>query len=260
MPVAFLVASGSLFALAALHSALGERLLIGPLLAADPWPRVPLGRTLARRTLRFAWHLTSIAWVGLALLLLGSAGTPRVPAVVAGVLLVSGCATLAAARGRHFAWALFLTGAIAAADGLGLLPSDALAWGAGAAFAAVALLHVSWALGLRWGIGAALPTVDGRPAFRPPRWMTLLVAAALAFAAWLALGLGGVLPPPPGAGWLGLAGALVLGARTLGDLSTVGLFKRFRDTPFARWDDLLFTPLCFFLGACLLLLGLRGGG
>jgi hypothetical protein len=39
----------------------------------------------------------------------------------------------------------------------------------------------------------------------------------------------------------------------------MGLSKRVRGTPFARSDDLLFTPLCFFLGACLLLLGLRGG-
>ncbi len=262
MTVAAPIAAGSLFALATLHSWLGERLLIGPLLAVEPWPAVPIGRTLGRRTLRFAWHLTSIAWLGLAALMLGGADAPLVPAVVAGVLLVSGFATLAVSRGRHFAWVLFFTGAIAAAARLEPLRGEAfvaLAWASGGTFAALSLLHVGWALGLRWGVAVVLPSVDGKPTLSPPRWMTVLVALALGFAAWLALGLGLVPTPPPLARGLGLAGAVVLGARTVGDLSTMGLFKRVRGTPFARWDDLLFTPLCFFLGACLLLLGLGAG-
>lgn len=262
MTAAATVAAGSLFALAALHSWLGERLLVGPLLAVDPWPPLPIGRTLGRRTLRFAWHLTSLAWLGLAALMLGDPEVPLVAAVVAGVLLASGVLTLATSRGRHFAWVLFFAGAIAAASRLGVLGGralPALAWASGATFAALSLLHVGWALGLRWGTAVVLPSIDGRPTLRPPGWLTMLVALALAFAAWLALGLGGILPAPPLARWLGLAGAVVLGARTVGDLSTAGLLKRVRGTPFARWDDLLFTPLCFFLGACLLLLGLGAG-
>lgn len=264
MSAADWVAAGSLFTLAALHSFLGERLLVGPLLAVDPWPALRIGRTLGRQTLRFAWHLTSVAWLGLGVLLLGPAdsGALFVPAVVGAVLLASGIFTFATTRGRHFAWAPFLAGALAAMVELGAVTDPVaagLGWAAGATFAAIALLHVGWALGLRWGIGAALPSVDGRPTPSPPRWMTLLVALALGFAAWLALGLARALPPPPLARWLGLGGAAMLGARTLGDVSTMGLFKRVHGTLFARWDDLVFTPLCFFLGACLLLLGVRAG-
>lgn len=262
MTVAASIAAGSLLALAGLHSWLGERLLVGPLLAVEPWPAVPIGRTLGRRTLRFAWHLTSLAWLGFATLVLQAGDAPAVAATVAGVLLGSGLVTLAAARGRHPAWVLFFTGGIAAAaqlEALGAAALPVLAVASGTAFGAVALLHVGWALGLRWGIAAALPTVDGKPTMIPPRWMTLAVALAVGVAAWLALGLGALLPPPPLARWLGFAGAAVLGVRTAGDLSTVGLFKRVRGTRFARWDDLLYTPLCYSLGACLLLLALRAG-
>jgi hypothetical protein len=254
------VAAASLVALAGLHSWLGERLILRPLFAAEAWPRLPLGRPFSQATLRFAWHLTSVAWLGLAALLVGAEG-PRVPAVVAAVLLASGCVTLAGARGRHFAWALFFTGAIAAARQAGLLGAGALpavAASLGAIFAALALLHVAWALGLRLGFAAAIPTVDGHPAFHPGAALTLLVAALLALAAWLALGLGGHLPAPPAAALLGLGGALALGARTVGEFRTVGLFKRIRGTAFARRDDLLYTPLCFFLAAGMLLLALGG--
>jgi hypothetical protein len=48
-------------------------------------------------------------------------------------------------------------------------------------------LHIYWALGGRWGWGAAIPQVDGRPAFTPSRFATLLVALGLAAAAVLPL-------------------------------------------------------------------------
>ena len=38
--------------------------------------------------------------------------------------------------------------------------------------------------------------------------------------------------------------AAAFALRTVGDLRYAGLFKRVRNTPFARWDTRLFTPLC----------------
>ncbi len=158
MTIAAGITAASLLALAGLHSALGERLLIGPLLALEPWPRLPLGGFLARRTLRFAWHLTSIAWAGLAVLVAGRPGDPFAMAVAAGVLTITGGVIFGAARGRHFGWTVSLAGAMAGAVQLGLVTGGVragLAWAAGATFAAIGLLHVAWALGLRWGIAAA---------------------------------------------------------------------------------------------------------
>lgn len=251
------IAAAALLALAGLHSLLGERLLLGPLLALEPWPPLPLGRFLSRRTLRFAWHLTSVAWAGLAALAAGRPRDPFVVLVVTAVLAATGAIAFGATRGRHFAWALALAGAIAGAAQLGLVAAGAragLGGAAGAAFGGIALLHVAWALGLSWGLGAALPEAGGRPAFRPPRWATLAVAGLAGVAAWTALGLAGLVAPPPLARGIALAGALALAARCVGDRATMGLFKRIRGTRFARWDDALFTPLCFALGAGLLLL------
>ena len=50
--------------IALVHSVLGELALVRPLFASD-W-ELPIPRWAAERILRFAWHLTSIAWLGIA--------------------------------------------------------------------------------------------------------------------------------------------------------------------------------------------------
>lgn len=117
-------------------------------------------------------------------------------------------------------------------------------------FTLLALLHVTWAFSDR-APGAVVPTRhDGEPLFRPSRAQTLAVAAALTLAAYIVLERGG-----PGPGWLppwaravgawGLAMAML--ARGIGDFRYVGLFKRHRDSAFARQDTRLFTPLVLVL-------------
>jgi hypothetical protein len=115
--------------------------------------------------------------------------------------------------------------------------------------ALLAAVHLAWALGLRWGAAAAVPEVAGRLAFHPPPWLTVLVALALLAAAGLLLALGTGGRPPAWVAWGGGTAAVVFGARTLGDLHLVGLFKRVGGSAFARWDSLLYTPLCFALSA-----------
>jgi hypothetical protein len=48
---------------------------------------------------------------------------------------------------------------------------------------AIALLHVFWASGGRWGSQNAVPEIDGRPAFKPGKTATWIVAALLGSAA-----------------------------------------------------------------------------
>ena len=125
----------------------------------------------------------------------------------------------------------------------------------------IAVLHVHWAVGGRWGRAAAVPArrvvpasarPDERPAFTPTSLATAAVAALVFLAALAPLGAVGLVPlPVPSAFthvgvWL-RAAALLL--RTVGDFRYVGVFKRVRGTRFAKLDTRLYTPLCLLLAA-----------
>jgi hypothetical protein len=65
--------------------------------------------------LRFAWHLTTVVWAGVAVLLLAVAGagpqavsTTTVGAVVTGTAIASAVVTFVGSRSRHPAWFVFL--------------------------------------------------------------------------------------------------------------------------------------------------------
>jgi hypothetical protein len=90
------------------HSFFGERRLIGPLVASNDGV---MGRVLAKRVVRFAWHLTSLLWLGQAALLLRAALEPAYfdPPLICGIgvlyVLVGGFDAVAT-RGRHIGWPL----------------------------------------------------------------------------------------------------------------------------------------------------------
>jgi hypothetical protein len=115
------------------------------------------------------------------------------------------------------------------------------------ALSAVALLHVYWAVR---GVNAstAVPSrTDGTPVFRPGRVATLTVAAALVVAALLVLARAHVVTIGLPTNLIDVGVWLVAATftmRTVGEFRYVGIFKRVRGTPFARWDTRLFTPLC----------------
>lgn len=245
-----------LVVLAVLHSLLGERRLLGPLFAgALPREALPLGRAFTERTLRFAWHLLSVAWLALAWIAARADGGTLT--AVGCMLLASGALALVTSRGRHFAWALFVVGGAAGVFGPRLAAvGPAAAALAAVVLAAIAAVHVAWMLGVRRGLRAAIPEVDGRAAFAPPRGLTALVTLALTVAAGIVLAAARSGAPPWT--WLTRAGAAVFALRALGDFRLVGLTKRVHGTAFARWDDRLFTPLCVLLAACFALVGARG--
>jgi hypothetical protein len=128
-------------------------------------------------------------------------------------------------------------------------------------FAAIALVHIYWALGGEWASVAAVPQVpqEGgkpmRPAFKPRGWLTLLVAAALMVIALLVcLRVGWWLPQVHHQvlQWVISAVALLLFARAIGDSELVGFFKQIKGSRFARWDTWVYSPLCVVLGGGLL--------
>lgn len=106
-----------LFGTGIVHSVLGERRLIGPLL--DPAKRSGLleHSTFARQVLRFAWHLTTLALWGFAAILVGLVATPAgqqtatTLVIIALVCLLSAVYIFITSGARHLAWPVFLTAA-----------------------------------------------------------------------------------------------------------------------------------------------------
>ncbi|UCF21586.1 MAG: hypothetical protein JSU87_02685 [Gemmatimonadota bacterium] len=108
----------------AAHSYLGERYIIIRLLRREGLPHLFGSDLFTRRTLRFAWHLTTVAWWGFGALLwrlataveLGMLGR-NVATMIGWTFLVSAVVALVGSRGRHLSWLVFL--AIASAAWLG---------------------------------------------------------------------------------------------------------------------------------------------
>ncbi|EDM76156.1 hypothetical protein PPSIR1_26888 [Plesiocystis pacifica SIR-1] len=247
------VAAVILVLIAALHSVLGEAALLRPLFAR-PW-ELDIPREPAERIFRFAWHLTSLAWIGLAAAVLGLSALHATALVCLG----SGALVFVMLRG-HLAWPLFFAVAGCIWASLGVIPALALQTlsfvGAGLAVA-LAGLHVYWGLGGRWGFAAALPQgEDGEPAIVPGPLPCFAVATACAalgvLLAWPSFA--PLAAPQRIMLWIAL---VVFVARAVGDGRQVGFSKANHETAFARADDALYSPLvvglAFACGAALLL-------
>jgi hypothetical protein len=116
---ALFAAAGLAIALGLVHSYLGERYILIRLFRRSDLPQIFGSDTFTRRTLRFAWHLTTVAWFGVAALLLIAAGEggptvalARIGEVVAATCVASAVVTFAGSRGRHLAWIVFLVIAV----------------------------------------------------------------------------------------------------------------------------------------------------
>lgn len=114
MNSALLAAAVLAVAIGLAHSVLGERYILIRLFRRD-LPKLRGSQWFTRQTLRFAWHLTTIAWWGFAFQLgfLAGAFNSTEPGrvillVVAIVFGISGLITLVFSRGKHFAWIVFL--------------------------------------------------------------------------------------------------------------------------------------------------------
>jgi pimeloyl-ACP methyl ester carboxylesterase len=94
------------------HSILGERYILVRLFRRSDLPKLFGGPEFTARTLRFAWHITSVAWWGFAALMILLAGGTLSPAnlsaILAATFLLTGFITLAISRGQHLAWIVFL--------------------------------------------------------------------------------------------------------------------------------------------------------
>lgn len=94
------------------HSYLGEHYILIRLLKRDNLPKVFGSEWFTKQTLRFAWHITSIAWLGFGAILLHLALATEISRsvllwFVAAVFLISGLLSLIFVKGKHLSWLFF---------------------------------------------------------------------------------------------------------------------------------------------------------
>ena len=99
------------------HSYLGERYILIRLFRRTDLPHLFGSDLFTRRTLRFAWHVTTVAWWGFAALLLLVARGASISTIGGAIALTFAATALiafAGSRGRHLAWPVFAAIAVAA--------------------------------------------------------------------------------------------------------------------------------------------------
>jgi len=100
-------------ALGIIHSYLGERYILIRLFRRDNIPHLFGSDYFTKRTLRFAWHITTFAWLGFAYLLWQISAvqeniTQTVLYSITTVSLVSGIFSFGFTKGRHLSWVVFM--------------------------------------------------------------------------------------------------------------------------------------------------------
>lgn len=106
------VAAIGIVIIGTVHSILGELRIFPRLFASDQV------KPFTRSIVRWAWHLTSLAWIGFAYVLFAIAmghtpdavGLARIVAIVFGL---TGLVAFVTTRGRHIAWPLLAVVALA---------------------------------------------------------------------------------------------------------------------------------------------------
>jgi hypothetical protein len=114
MNLYFVVAAVLALAVGLAHSWLGERYILRRLFRQQNIPHLFGSDDFTKRTLRFAWHLTTVAWCGAASLLLVLAPHPLDSSslitcrIIAATFLASSIVALIGSRGRHLSWVVFI--------------------------------------------------------------------------------------------------------------------------------------------------------
>lgn len=121
-----------------------------------------------------------------------------------------------------------------------------------ATFTSLGVIHFYWLLGGKWGLGKALPTKEiGEKAIEPPKIATAIVGVGLISFGLIYLiktGLINIQVPS----WVITYGSWIIPSifilRAIGNFNYVGLFKKIKNTEFAKADSKWFIPLCLIIG------------
>lgn len=93
------------------HSYLGERYILIRLFKRGNLPKLFGNDDFTKRTLRFAWHLTSVTWIGFAAILLALAepnfNKLTVLYIIAVTFAIHFIVALVGSKAKHLSWILF---------------------------------------------------------------------------------------------------------------------------------------------------------
>ncbi|KAF7771127.1 hypothetical protein PCIT_a4170 [Pseudoalteromonas citrea] len=110
----FIVGAILLILIGLFHSYLGERYILIRLFRRDNLPKLLGSDWFTKRVIRFAWHLTTIAWWGFALILVVLSMPSvniysQITSIIGVVFFLSGCVSFVFSHGKHLSWVVFFT-------------------------------------------------------------------------------------------------------------------------------------------------------
>ncbi len=112
-------------------------------------------------------------------------------------------------------------------------------------------IHIYWLFGGKWGLGKVIPTKTNESGTtKIPKIATLIVAVILISFGLVYLiksGLIAVVISDTVIYYVGWFIPVIFMLRTIGEFKYVGLFKKIKDTEFAKADTKMFSPLCLFI-------------
>lgn len=112
MDILIYLCASLLVMVAIAHSYLGERYILIRLFRRDDLPKVLGSDEFTKKTLRFAWHVTSIAWLGFAAILLvtvqSTFSKEVIGQIIALTFFIHFLIALFGSKGRHLSWIVFL--------------------------------------------------------------------------------------------------------------------------------------------------------
>ena len=110
-----------------------------------------------------------------------------------------------------------------------------------------AFIHFYWALGGKFGLDYALPTdAKGNRLLNPSTFITYVVGFILLGFAYVSYRLY-VGDESTVIVYAGYGLSLLFFLRTIGDFNLVGLFKKVKNTEFAKYDTWVYIPLFLFI-------------
>ncbi|PNV83189.1 MAG: DUF3995 domain-containing protein [Sulfurimonas sp.] len=111
----------------------------------------------------------------------------------------------------------------------------------------ISFFHFYWVFGGKIGLDKSLPTTpDGKRLLNPAKPLTFLVGIVILSFAFVVYKLYYDYSNDLYS-FLGWAICIVFLLRSIGEFNTVGFFKRIKNTPFAKYDTLFYSPLCLYL-------------
>ena len=112
MDIFLFIAAALLIVIGFTHSYLGEKYILIRLFRRDDLPKLFGSQDFTVKTLRFAWHITTVAWFGFAAIIIHLAGDTISRVVIAQIMgitfLIHFLIALIGSKGRHLSWIVFL--------------------------------------------------------------------------------------------------------------------------------------------------------